>query len=62
MHAFPAENIDGSRERCGHRGHENRKAPVLKFLNDECGDEGVLDLDQRRLPDVFFTPGPPVVG
>jgi hypothetical protein len=55
MHAFPAEDIDGSGERRGHRGHEHREAPVLKFLDDECGDESILDLDERRLPHVLFT-------
>ena len=44
MHAFPAENVDGAGERGGHRGDENRVAPVLKFFKDECGDEGVLNL------------------
>ena len=50
MHPFPAENIDGSGKRRGPRGHENREAPVLQFFNNECGNEGFLNLGQRRLP------------
>lgn len=50
MHTVAAENIDGSSERRRHRRDEDREAPILKFFNDEGGDEGLLDLGQRRLP------------
>ena len=44
----------GSGERRGHRGHENGNALILQFLNNERGDEGFLNLDQRWLPHVLF--------
>lgn len=53
MHPFPVENIDGAGERGGYRRDKDRVAPVFKLLDDECGDEGLFDLDQRRLPDVL---------
>ena len=54
MHPLRGENIDGAREGRGHRGHKNREAPVLQFFNNERGDEGLFNLDQRGLPDVFL--------
>src|SRR5262245_1898656 len=56
MDAVRREDIDSSSERCGHRGHEHREAPVLQFLNNERGNEGLLDLGQRRLPHIFLIP------
>lgn len=54
MNAFVAENVNGSGERRGHRGHEDREAAVLQLFDDERGNEGVFDLGQRRLPHALF--------
>ena len=56
MHAFPAEDIDGSGERRGHRGHEHREAPVRQCFNNERGDEGLLNFGQRWLPHILLIP------
>jgi hypothetical protein len=61
MHPFPTQDIDGSGERRRHRGHENREAPVLQFFNNERGNEGFLNLGQRRLPGVSLILSPPFV-
>src|SRR5262245_2327618 len=50
MYAFPAEDIDRPGQRRGHRRDKHREPTVLEFLDDERGDEGLLDLGQRRLP------------
>ena len=51
MHPFTAKDIDGFGERPGHRGHENREAPVVRFFNNqERRDASFLNLGQRRLP------------
>src|SRR5215510_12855309 len=54
MDAVRREDIDSSSKRRGHRGHENREASVLQFLNDERGNEGLLNLGQRRLPHILL--------
>src|SRR5262249_46658136 len=54
MHPFRSENIDGSGERRGHRRHENRKASVHQFFDNEGGDESFLNLGQRGLPNVLL--------
>src|SRR5262245_9629188 len=56
MDAVRREDIDSSGKRRGHRGYEHREAPVLQFLNNERGNEGLLDLGQRRLPHIFLIP------
>ena len=55
MHAFRAEDVDGSSERCRYRWHEDREAAIVEFLNDEGRDERLLDLGQHRLPHLLFT-------
>jgi hypothetical protein len=39
MHPFPREYVDRSGKRRGHRGDEDRVAPVIEFLDDECGNQ-----------------------
>ena len=41
MHAFWSEDIDGSGDRRWRRWHKNSETPVLKFFNNEGGDEGL---------------------
>jgi hypothetical protein len=50
MHPFPAEDVDSSGERGGHRWDEHREAAVLELFDDEGGYESICDLDQCRLP------------
>src|SRR5579863_3669680 len=50
MHTIRGENIDGSSDRRGNRRNEDCEATVLMFFDDECGDESLLNLSQRRLP------------
>jgi hypothetical protein len=53
MHAFAAEDVDGSGERRGDRGHEHGEATVLQLLDDEGRDESFFDFGERRLPDIL---------
>ena len=50
MHTMRTENVDGSREGRRYRRDKDRETPVLKFFNDECRYESVLNLGQCRLP------------
>ena len=50
MYTIRSENIDGSSERRGYRRDEDCETPALMFFNDECGDESLLNLGERRLP------------
>ena len=54
MHALWHQYVDGAGKWRGHRRHEKRETPVIEFLDDESGNEGIFDLDERRLPDVLF--------
>jgi hypothetical protein len=49
MHAILRQNIDSSTESRGYRGDENREKPVLKFFDNERGDESIFNFGQRRL-------------
>ena len=55
MHTVRSENVDGSRERRGHRGNEYCTTPIVKFFNDESGDQSFLNLGQRRPPRLVLT-------
>ena len=50
-----AEDVDGSSERRRYRGHEDREAAIVEFLNDKGRDERFLDLGQHRLPHFLCT-------
>src|SRR5262245_27390406 len=54
MNAVRREDIDSSSERRWYRGHENREAPVLQFLNNEGRNESLLNLGKCRLPHVLL--------
>src|SRR5262245_6965547 len=62
MHAFGCEDIDGPGNRCGGRGNKNSETAVLKFLNYECGHQGLFNFRQRRLPHMFLTTSRQLLG
>jgi hypothetical protein len=62
MHAFGSEDIDRPGKRCRGRGHKDSEPPVFEFFNNECGNEGLFNFDQRRLPYLFLTTSRELLG
>ncbi|HLH17236.1 MAG TPA: hypothetical protein VKX45_08445 [Bryobacteraceae bacterium] len=50
MDALAGEDVDLAGERRRHRRHENSEASIGQFLDDERGDQRLLDFGQSRLP------------
>src|SRR5215472_11233184 len=54
VHTVWSENVDGSGQRCRDGRDEDCEAPVRKVFDDECRNEGLLNLGERRLPCVVL--------
>ena len=55
MHAFPIQNVNRARKRCGDRRNKDRISTIVELFNYKSRNEALFDFNERGLPDLLLT-------